>query len=110
MRLRFFRTADLARHSADYKTSIGLGLYKLSHATLDARLDDAIKNGDPIFMLEFLYGADDLLCRFPTRCSLIKAALRHASNDDRPSIVYTGVVPPALLVRKKQGVFFRGLR
>jgi hypothetical protein len=111
---------NLLRNVSEFELSIGIGEGKLSHSTLDARINDVIEKGDPVFMVELLYGADSLLCRFPTRCSLIKAALKQQGPEKKPtgkkrvstlsSIVFAGDLPNALLVRQTQGVVFKWIR
>lgn len=109
LQLRDFHPEDFGPGVSAVTSTFGIGNGKLSHATLDGRLDDMILGGDPLFVVEMVGGAvkndvatnpdpgrplgrDTVICRFATRPSLMKAALG-ATDPGRPSILHTGSLP-----------------
>jgi hypothetical protein len=121
----------VAASASEIGMEITLGAFKLSHATVDKKLDLAIEQGDPIFMMDLCLEADasKVFCKIPTRCSLIKASLaaskaggsqqtgngkggskgkkgEKAPSARPPSIVYTGELPRAL-TRPRTGGWLR---
>jgi len=117
LRLRDFRPGDYAAGSCSVVSSFGIGLGKLSHTTLQTRLDDMIAGGDPLFIIELVgdvmragqgdrsgsSGPYTTLCRFATRPSLIKAALQ-SHESATTSIMHPGPLPAVFtrLIRNRQ--------
>eukprot|EP00051_Salpingoeca_urceolata_P014905 m.190296 g.190296 ORF g.190296 m.190296 type:complete len:616 (-) comp18225_c0_seq5:99-1946(-) len=86
LKLRNFPASDF--RGDRFEARFGLGLYRLSHTTLLSRLQGFATAGDPVIMLEIAdTDTAQVLTRFPTRASLISAALE---NDDDRNIVYRG--------------------
>jgi hypothetical protein len=63
---------------------------------VDSELGKLISAGDPLFVIDILHTNQDgasLLCRIPTRASLLQAGL---NSDGQQSILAEGGVPDAL--------------
>ena len=106
LKLRGLKIRDFRKSQTIVDTALGLGLTKLSHKTLLERVEDGIKNGDPLFMITCTFRKhvpyeEGLLCQVPTKCSLIKNSLMHkpGSKVARPSIMFDGEVPASLRAR-----------
>eukprot|EP00750_Incisomonas_marina_P022826 INCI4997.10.p1 GENE.INCI4997.10~~INCI4997.10.p1 ORF type:complete len:696 (-),score=96.92 INCI4997.10:2543-4513(-) len=72
--------------------NIGLGMKRLSKATIMKSLQDQIDGGDPVLVLRVSLvsdGSTHVLFDVPTKCSLIRAALESGGGD----VIFDGMVP-----------------